>query len=82
MYCPFCNAGDTKVIDSRLTPEGNQRVDAVSVRVPGTIYNLETAELSLPRIIKRDGRRAPFSEEKLRAGMLRAWKTPRECRAN
>jgi transcriptional repressor NrdR len=29
-------------------------------------------ELSLPRIIKNDGRRAPFSEEKLRGGMLRA----------
>ena len=32
----------------------------------------ETAELALPRVIKRDGRRSPFSENKLRAGMLRA----------
>jgi transcriptional repressor NrdR len=29
-------------------------------------------ELVLPRIIKRDGSREPFSEEKLRTGMLRA----------
>ena len=32
----------------------------------------ETAELVLPRIIKGDGRRQPFDEEKLRAGMQRA----------
>ena len=73
MYCPFCNASDTKVIDSRLTPEGNQtrrRRECPDCQERFTTY--ETAELSLPRIIKNDGRRAPFSEEKLRAGMLRA----------
>jgi transcriptional repressor NrdR len=32
----------------------------------------ETAELVMPRIIKSDGRREPFNEEKLRAGILRA----------
>lgn len=32
----------------------------------------EMAELVMPRIIKRDGVREPFSENKLRAGMLRA----------
>ena len=32
----------------------------------------ETAELVLPRIIKQDGSRQPFDEEKLRAGMQRA----------
>lgn len=73
MYCPFCNADDTKVIDSRLIREGNQtrrRRECPECKERFTTY--ETAELSLPRIIKRDGRRAPFSEEKLRAGMLRA----------
>ena len=25
MYCPYCNALDTKVIDSRLAAEGAQR---------------------------------------------------------
>lgn len=73
MYCPFCNAGDTKVIDSRLIREGNQtrrRRECPDCKERFTTY--EVAELSLPRVIKRDGRRAPFSEEKLRAGMLRA----------
>ena len=73
MYCPFCNASDTKVIDSRLVREGNQtrrRRECPDCKERFTTY--ETAELSLPRIVKRDGRRAPFNEDKLRAGMLRA----------
>jgi transcriptional repressor NrdR len=73
MYCPFCNANDTKVIDSRLVSEGNQirrRRECPDCQERFTTY--EVAELSLPRLVKRDGRRAPFSEEKLRAGMLRA----------
>lgn len=73
MYCPFCNADDTKVIDSRLIREGNQtrrRRECPDCKERFTTY--EVAELSLPRVIKRDGRRAPFSEDKLRAGTLRA----------
>lgn len=73
MYCPFCQAIDTKVIDSRLLREGNQtrrRRECPECKERFTTY--ETAELSLPRVIKRDGRRAPFSEDKLRAGIMRA----------
>lgn len=73
MHCPFCQASDTKVIDSRLIRENNQtrrRRRCIQCQERFTTY--ETAELTLPRVIKRDGRRAPFSEEKLRAGMLRA----------
>ncbi len=32
----------------------------------------EAAELTLPRVVKRDGTREPFEEKKLRSGMLRA----------
>lgn len=73
MYCPFCNTSDTKVIDSRLIREGNQtrrRRECPVCKERFTTY--ETAELSLPRVIKRDGRRASFSEAKLRTGILRA----------
>jgi transcriptional repressor NrdR len=73
MYCPFCNAPDTKVIDSRLIREENQtRRRRKCSECQERFTTKETAELSLPRIIKRDGRRALFSEDKLRAGMLRA----------
>ena len=72
MYCPFCNANDTKVIDSRLS-EGNQirrRRECLDCKERFTTY--EVAELTLPRVIKRDGRRDTFDEAKLRAGMIRA----------
>ncbi len=73
MYCPFCNSSDTKVIDSRLIREGNQtrrRRECPDCEERFTTY--EAAELSLPRVIKRDGRRVPFSEEKLRDGLSKA----------
>ncbi len=73
MYCPFCRDPDTKVIDSRLVDEGNQirrRRECIQCTERFTTY--EVAELLLPRIIKRDGRRNPFDEQKLRAGILRA----------
>lgn len=73
MHCPFCIANDTKVIDSRLVSEGQQvrrRRECPECNERFTTF--ETAELVLPRIVKRDGRRSPFDETKLRAGMLRA----------
>ncbi len=73
MYCPFCSADDTKVTDSRLIHEGNQirrRRECLICKERFTTY--ETAELDLPRIIKRDGRRDLFSENKLRGGIQRA----------
>lgn len=72
MHCPFCNTPDTRVIDTRLTPGGRirRRRECVKCRERFTTY--ETAELNLPWVVKRDGRREPFDEEKLRAGLLRA----------
>ncbi len=73
MYCPFCSAEDTKVIDSRLVAEGDQvrrRRECLSCHDRFTTY--ETAELLMPRVIKANGNREPFDEEKLRAGILRA----------
>ncbi|MAV72777.1 MAG: transcriptional regulator NrdR [Cellvibrionales bacterium TMED21] len=73
MFCPFCNADDTKVIDSRLVAEGGQvrrRRECASCRERFTTY--EAAELVMPRIIKQNGNREPFDEAKLRAGLQRA----------
>lgn len=74
MRCPFCNAQDTKVIDSRLAGDGDQvrrRRECLSCAERFTTY--ETAELNLPRVVKQDGRREPFSDDKLRTGMLHAF---------
>lgn len=73
MHCPFCSEEDTKVIDSRLVADGDQvrrRRECQSCRERFTTY--EVAELLLPRIIKQDGSREPFNEEKMRSGLLRA----------
>lgn len=73
MYCPFCSEIDTKVIDSRLVADGQQvRRRRECPQCSERFTTFETAELVFPRIIKRDGRRGPFDEQKLRAGMLKA----------
>jgi transcriptional repressor NrdR len=73
MHCPFCNEADTKVIDSRLVGEGGQvrrRRECITCHERFTTY--ESAELVMPRIIKRSGSRDPFDEEKLRLGIQKA----------
>ncbi len=73
MHCPFCGAVDTKVIDSRLVAEGNnvrRRRECITCEDRFTTY--ESAELVMPRIIKQDGIREPFNEEKLQAGLANA----------
>lgn len=70
MHCPFCNHNDTKVIDSRLAGEGRQvrrRRECLSCAERFTTFELP--ELVLPAVNKRDRRREPFDEQKLRAGM-------------
>ncbi len=73
MRCPFCLTMDTRVIDSRLVGAGDQirrRRECMDCKERFTTY--ESAELNYPRIIKSDGRREQFSEDKLRGGILRA----------
>lgn len=73
MHCPFCGAIDTKVIDSRLVSEGDhvrRRRECITCEERFTTY--ETAELVMPRIIKTDGVREPFNEDKLMAGLHKA----------
>lgn len=73
MRCPFCGEQDTRVIDSRLSNEGDQvrrRRECIACKERFTTY--EVAEISYPPIIKRNGEREAFNEAKLRGGMLRA----------
>lgn len=73
MHCPFCNAIETKVIDSRLADDGTQvrrRRECTSCHERFTTY--EVIELHLPRVIKRDGSRVTFVAEKLRKSFLKA----------
>jgi transcriptional repressor NrdR len=71
MYCPYCNAEDTKVIDSRLAEDGSQvRRRRECLQCHERFNTFETVELVLPRVIKRDGTQCAFDENKLRAGLL------------
>jgi transcriptional repressor NrdR len=73
MHCPFCGASDSKVIDSRLVADGSQvrrRRECIECKERFTTF--ETAELVMPRVVKKDGARVPFDEDKLRSGMQRA----------
>jgi transcriptional repressor NrdR len=73
MHCPFCSTDDTKVIDSRLVADGDavrRRRECQSCGERFTTF--EMPELLMPRVIKRDGSREPFDEEKLRYGLIKA----------
>lgn len=73
MLCPFCAHTETKVIDSRLVAEGNQVRRRRECQQCGERFTtFESAELVLPRVIKNNGSRQPFDEDKLRSGLLRA----------
>ena len=71
MYCPFCGNQETKVVDSRLAGDGYQtrrRRECTECNERFTTF--ESAELVLPKLIKRDESREPFNESKLRSGIL------------
>jgi len=73
VHCPFCSADDTKVIDSRLVADGDSVRRRRECQACGERFTtFETAELVMPRVVKRDGTREPFDEDKLRRGLTRA----------
>lgn len=82
MWCPFCNHTDTRVVDSRLAVDGFQIRRRRQCADCGIRFNtLETPALKAPNVIKADGSREAFNEDKLRRGMLKALeKRPVETR--
>jgi len=73
MYCPFCNHEETKVNDSRLAAEGRQiRRRRECLSCGERFSTFETAELVMPLVVKSQGSREPFDEQKLRASFFKA----------
>ena len=73
MHCPFCNFADTKVVDSRLSGNDFQvRRRRECLNCGSRWSTIESAELNLPRVIKKDNSREDFSEKKVELGILRA----------
>ena len=75
MHCPICHRPDTRVIDSRPISDGSKirrRRECTNPACATRFTTYETAEISLPMVIKQNGERQAFSAEKLRNGLLRA----------
>jgi transcriptional repressor NrdR len=73
LKCPFCRDLENKVIDSRLTQEGDvirRRRECLQCHRRFTTY--ERAEEALPMVVKKDGRRESFDRAKIVAGLTRA----------
>ena len=73
MKCPYCAEVDNKVIDSRLSKDGNvirRRRDCLLCSRRFTTYeHIEEIPIML---VKKDGRREVFNRDKVRMGMIRA----------
>jgi transcriptional repressor NrdR len=71
--CPFCRDLENKVIDSRLSREGDvirRRRECLKCTRRFTTY--EHAEEAFPAIVKKDGRRETYDRRKIIAGLTRA----------
>jgi transcriptional repressor NrdR len=73
MKCPFCGELETKVIDTRLSKEGDLiRRRRECLKCSKRFTTFERFELSMPLVIKKDGRREAFSREKIFRGIQKA----------
>lgn len=71
MICPFCSNEDTKVLDSRVS-ESTVRRRRECIKCARRFTTYEKAHLAGLIVIKKDGRRQPFSREKLLSGLTRS----------
>jgi len=73
MKCPFCNASDTGVLESRTVDEGGAiRRRRECARCGKRFTTFEKVKGNFLWVIKKDGRREPFDKEKIKRGILRA----------
>ena len=73
MRCPFCNAKEDKVVDSRTTKDGRsirRRRECLACGKRFTTY--EHVEDIALMVVKKDGRREPFDSRKIKSGLLKA----------
>ena len=79
MHCPYCRQGESKVIDTRTSQDFviRRRRQCLHTACQRRFTTYEKIEQSTIRVVKKDGTRAPFERERLRAGIEKAcWKTP------
>ena len=78
MKCPFCQADNDRVIDSRASEDGfatRRRRECLACKRRYTTY--ERVERTAMKVVKKDGARVPFDRNKLKLGLEKAcWKRP------
>ena len=73
MRCPFCAHGETQVVETRESDEGDvirRRRRCLKCDKRFTTY--ERAEIALPAVVKKDGARVEYDAAKLRSSMTLA----------
>ncbi len=73
MKCPFCKGEKTQVVDTRESEDGDsirRRRRCLTCDKRFTTY--EMVELRMPQVVKQNGMRSEFDEEKLRTSFKRA----------
>jgi transcriptional repressor NrdR len=72
MNCPYCEHGETKVVDSRVAGKGAIRRRRECLLCGQRMTTFERVEQAPLHVVKRDGARQPFDPQKLMAGLVRA----------
>ena len=73
MRCPFCSENHDRVIDSRMTKEGDvirRRRECEACEKRFTTY--ERVEEIMPLLVKKDGSREPYDRQKVVLGLTKA----------
>lgn len=74
MKCPQCQAIESRVLETRVQKDGEIRRRRECLSCKTRFTTAEAVLVSLPEVVKKDGRREDFSSEKLRRGIQLACK--------
>jgi transcriptional repressor NrdR len=73
MRCPFCAHMESRVVDSRISKDGESiRRRRECLRCKKRFTTSERGEETLPLVVKKDGRREPFDRQKIFSGLKKA----------
>ena len=69
MKCPYCQHDESKVVDKRETLDGVNRRRRECLKCSQRFTTYERIKVETITVIKKDGRKEPFSFEKLMGGL-------------